>query len=75
MYNEVLQALQQVPLFRERRNRSHYLMIMALRYAESAKVANSGVKLTATHGNTGRKPNPNSPGVAGWDAWEKALKD
>lgn len=31
MYNEILTALQQVPLFRERRNRAHYLMIMALR--------------------------------------------
>ena len=45
---------------------------MPLRYAESAKVANSGVKLSAT--NTKRKPDLNSAGNSNWDDWEKALQ-
>lgn len=45
---------------------------MPLRYAESAKVANSGVKLSATH--TRRKPNLNSTGNSNWDAWERTLQ-
>lgn len=47
---------------------------MPLRYAESAKVANSGVKLSATNSNTRRKPDMNSAGNSSWDDWEKALK-
>jgi integrase len=47
---------------------------MPLRYAESAKIANSGVKLSATNSNTRRKPDMNSAGNSSWDDWEKALK-
>jgi integrase len=45
--------------------------VMPLRYAESAKVANSGVKLTAfKNSNKGNSPG----GISNWDAWEKALQ-
>ena len=47
---------------------------MPLGYAESAKIANSGVKLSATNTNTRRKPNLDSAGNSSWDAWERALQ-
>lgn len=43
---------------------------MPLRYAESAKVANSGVKLTALKD----KGKPSSSGNTDWEAWQEALK-
>jgi len=45
---------------------------MPLRYAESAKVANSGVKLTAFKNSDKGKP---SSGITDWSAWKSALKE
>jgi integrase len=45
---------------------------MPLRYAESSRVANSGVKLSPKRSDKGKS---DSTGNSSWDAWEKALKE
>jgi integrase len=46
---------------------------MPLRYAESSRIANSGVKLSPKRSDKGKTNS--SGGNSSWEAWEKALKE